>query len=131
MPEIKIIDHTAEVRAAMDKAIDKALEMCGLKAEGYAKKNLTVPIAHRAPRINNKGQRQESPYPITDTGRLEGSITHTAGPDQSEYIGTNVEYAAYVEMGTSRSQPYPYLKPAVADHTDVYARIIKQCLNEI
>lgn len=105
---ITIIDHTAEVKAAMDKAIDKALEMCGLKAEGYAK--MICPV---------------------DTGRLRNSITHTPGEEQSEYIGTNVEYAHYVEMGTSRTKAQPYLRPAVQDHTDVYARMFKQCLNEI
>ena len=108
MSDFRIIDHTAEVRAAMDKAIDKALEMCGLKAEGYAK--MICPV---------------------DTGNLRNSITHTPGEDKSEYIGTNVEYGPYVELGTSRTKAQPYLRPAVQDHTDVYARIMKQCLNEI
>ena len=51
----------------MDKALDKALEMCGLKAEGYAK--MICPV---------------------DTGNLRKSITHTSGEEQTEYIGTNV-----------------------------------------
>lgn len=105
---IKINDHTAEVRAAMDKAIDKALEMCGLKAEGYAK--MICPV---------------------DTGNLRNSITHTPGEDKSEYIGTNVEYGPYVELGTSRTKAQPYLRPAVQDHINEYARMIAACLNEI
>jgi phage gpG-like protein len=28
-------------------------------------------------------------------------------------VGTNVEYAVYVEFGTSRNQAQPYLRPAV------------------
>ena len=105
---IKINDHTAEVRAAMDKAIDKALEMCGLKAEGYAK--MICPV---------------------DTGNLRNSITHTSGEEQTEYIGTNVEYAPYVEMGTSRTKAQPYLRPAIEDHTDTYKRIFEACLSEL
>lgn len=36
-----------------------------------------------------------------------------AGDDDVVYIvGTNVEYAAYVEFGTSRQQAQPYLRPA-------------------
>lgn len=62
MSDFRIIDHTAEVRAAMDKALDKALEMCGLKAEGYAK--MICPV---------------------DTGNLRKSITHTSGEEQTEY----------------------------------------------
>ena len=108
MSDFKIIDHTAEVRAAMDKACDKALEMCGLKAEGYAK--MICPV---------------------DTGNLRNSITHTSGEEQTEYIGTNVEYGPYVEMGTSRTKAQPYLKPAIEDHTDTYKRIFEACLSEL
>lgn len=38
-----------------------------------------------------------------DTGRLRNSITHTVDKSKTAYIitiGTNVEYAAYVEFGT-------------------------------
>lgn len=108
MSDFTIIDHTAEVRAAMDKALDKALEMCGLKAEGYAK--MICPV---------------------DTGNLRNSITHTSGEEQTEYIGTNVEYAPYVEMGTSRTKAQPYLRPAIEGHTDTYKRIFEACLSEL
>lgn len=51
-----------------------------------------------------------------DTGRLRSSITHALGKDsRSIYcdVGTNVEYAPYVEFGTSRQRPQPYLRPAL------------------
>ena len=52
-----------------------------------------------------------------DTGRLRGSITHDeprAIPDGlAVRIGTDVEYAAYVELGTSRMSARPYLRPAL------------------
>ena len=71
---ISITDHSAEVREAIRKAKETALEEIGLKAEGYAKKNLTA----------NKS---------VDTGNLRNSISHMQIGDD-EYIGTNVEYAA-------------------------------------
>lgn len=54
--------------------------------------------------------------PRVRTGRLRSSISWALGEDAlSLYVdvGTNVEYAAYVELGTSRAKPYPYLRPAL------------------
>ena len=81
-----------------------ALEKCGLVAEGYAKRLCPV-----------------------DTGRLRNSITHTtrSEPGPVAYVGTNVEYAPYVELGTKRTKAQPYLKPAIANHVDEYKQIIQ------
>ena len=48
----------------------------------------------------------------------------------SVYIGTNVEYAPYVEFGTSKQKAQPYLKPAVTNHIDEYKKIVKSTLKE-
>ena len=85
----------------MTGALARALEKIGLVAEGYAKRLCPV-----------------------DTGRLRNSITH-ADDGEAEYIGTNVEYAPYVELGTSRTRAQPYLKPAVVNHSDEYKRIVE------
>ncbi|NLH62496.1 MAG: hypothetical protein GX452_13940 [Ignavibacteriales bacterium] len=48
-----------------------------------------------------------------DTGRLRASITHEISNDRlSAIIGTNVEYAPFVELGTSKMEAQPYLRPA-------------------
>ena len=85
-----------------------------------------------------------------DTGNLRNSIAHKVdSAGNAVYIGTNNEYAAYVELGTGkytqggRQDPWvyqdeegnwhhthgrraqPYLKPAVADHKQTYRNIIK------
>lgn len=133
--EMKVIldDHSAEVLSALDAAIARGLETCGLVAEGYAKKLCPV-----------------------DTGNLRNSITHTVTDvnEQAAYVGSNAEYAAYVELGTGvfypggRQTPWvytdakgnthlthgqrakPYIKPAVADHTPQYQKIIKSELED-
>jgi hypothetical protein len=54
--------------------------------------------------------------PGVRTGRLRASIVWVPGVDEiSPYvdIGSNVEYAIYVEMGTSRMAARPYLRPAL------------------
>lgn len=99
-------NNVEQIGAAMDKAIAKALVMIGQQAEGNAK--AICP---------------------TRTGRLKNSITNAIDMEANAvYIGTNVEYGPYVELGTSRRHPHPYLKPAAADHADEYRAILKGCL---
>lgn len=53
-----------------------------------------------------------------DTGRLRSSIHHKPGRDQrGPYVdvGTNVDYAAFVEYGTRHQRAQPFLRPAVAE----------------
>lgn len=124
---VQFTDNSKEVLEAMQQAAVRALEKCGLTAEGYAKKLCPV-----------------------DTGNLRNSITHTVDEGEpAAYIGSNAEYAAYVELGTGkyvsggRPTPWvyqdekgnwhrtngqkaqPYLKPAVADHANTYRKIIE------
>ena len=99
---IEITDNTRRVKEEMESAVLRALEKCGLTAEGYAKQLCPV-----------------------DTGNLRNSITHLVQTGElAAYIGTNVEYAPYVELGTYRQRAKPYLKPAVADHAGQYRSII-------
>lgn len=97
--DFTITDNSALFKAAKDEAVARALEAIGLQAEGYAK--MLAPV---------------------DTGRLRNSLTHTVEGDAA-YIGTNVEYAPYVEYGTRRTKAQPFLKPAVQDHIDEYRAI--------
>ena len=97
-------DNSELIISEKDAAIIRALTIIGMKAEGYAKKLCPV-----------------------DTGRLRNSISHATDEDTA-YIGTNVEYAPYVELGTSRMKERPFLKPAALDHVDEYKAIV---LNEL
>lgn len=52
-----------------------------------------------------------------DTGRLRASITHEIEPTGLHItgrVGTNVEYAPFVELGTSHGPSQPFLRPALA-----------------
>lgn len=134
MEEVKvtIIDNSAAVKSAMKDAILRALEKCGLVAEGYAKK---LCDGFKNP-----------------TGNLRNSITHVVDEQEpAAIIGTDSEYGAYVELGTGiyaeggggRPTPWvyqdakgnwhytrgnkaqPFLKPAAADHAIQYRKILE------
>lgn len=52
-----------------------------------------------------------------DTGRLRSSITHALDRDARGLVGvvgTDVDYAPFVELGTSRAGAQPFLRPALA-----------------
>lgn len=98
-------DNTRQVVTALRKALTNGLETVGLLGERYAKKGCPV-----------------------DTGRLRNSITHDVS-DLSVYIGTNVEYAPYVELGTSRQKAQPYLVPAAKNHSSEYRDAIRKSLS--
>lgn len=104
--DIRIENHSEEFLRELADKIPVALEECGLVAEGYAKRLCPV-----------------------DTGRLRNSITHTQS-ENTAYVGTNVEYAPYVEMGTVRTRAQPFIGPSVADHVDQYKQIIEDRLKE-
>lgn len=100
--EMKIeADNTDAIKDIVRAQTRVALEAVGLQAEGYAKRLCPV-----------------------DTGNLRNSITHTSD-DDTAYIGTNVEYAPYVEYGTSRTKAQPFLKPAANNHADEYKAIFE------
>lgn len=106
---ITITDNSDEVLAALENAIDRALDAIGETAVGYAQDVIT-----EAGRV--------------DTGRMRREI----GSDHDEktvIIGTNVEYAPYHELGSSRGiKPIHFLKRAATEHTEEYKGFVKDSL---
>lgn len=99
-------DNREAIAEAIDQALATALKEVGLVAEGYAKRACPV-----------------------DTGRLRNSTTHIVDEvGKCAVIGTNVEYAPYVELGTRHQKPQPYLKPAAKDHAPTYRAIMQKHL---
>ena len=91
------------IKGMSQKAIEDSLEIIGGMAESYAKRLCPV-----------------------DTGRLRNSITHQREGTSAVVIGTNVEYAPFVELGTIRHpEPQPYLRPAIEDHRDEYQMVLE------
>ncbi|MGG3210946.1 HK97-gp10 family putative phage morphogenesis protein [Geobacillus stearothermophilus] len=69
-----------------------------------------------------------------DTGRLRNSITHQTENSETQskaYIGTNVEYAPYVEFGVASKniKPQPYLRPAIEENKDKIEDMIREGMN--
>jgi HK97 gp10 family phage protein len=65
--------------------------------------------------------------PSTDTGRLVSSIQHwTSSDGLSIAVGSQVDYATYLEFGTRYMQPRPFLGPAIdMNRAEIIANIKK------
>ena len=84
-------DNTDEILAEVDRLIKRKLERSALLVQRTAKQLCPV-----------------------KTGTLRRSITHVMALDgKSVYIGSNIEYAPYVEIGTSKMAAKPYLRRAL------------------
>ena len=114
------VDNTDKVGEELIEACRRALEICGEKAETYAKMNCPV-----------------------RTGNLRNSITHKVADDgKSVAIGSAVQYSMFVELGHIQEvgryvpaigkrlkkpyvEPRPFLRPAIENHLSEYKSIIE------
>lgn len=97
-------DNTQEILSALERAKKRGLEAIGLSAEGHAKEITPV-----------------------DTGRLRNSISH-ATDDEAAYIGTNVEYAPYVELGSRGRKGKHMLQRAATEHAAEYKKLLQESI---
>lgn len=127
---IKIEDHSDEFIEELRRRIPAALEECGLAAEGYAKRLCPVDTGLLRNSITHAldGESPAISDYVDDNGEQRGQYNGTApaesGKSRAVYLGTNVEYAPYVELGTSRTGAQPFIKPALANHVSSYQRIM-------
>lgn len=109
---VTVTSYIYTVSNAVEKALMRAAEEIGGSAEGHAKElcpvdtgNLRNSISHSVE--NNFSNEMSDPGDIGEAGEI------------TVIIGTNVEYAAYVELGHNQ-EPGRYVpaigKRLVADH---------------
>ena len=108
--EVKV-DNTRAVLDETQAHKERALIKCGAAWESYAKQGAPV-----------------------DTGRLRNSITHELESPDTVAIGSDVKYAIYQEMGTTRNgkPAVPakwFLKLAGVMHIEEYENIIANEFN--
>jgi HK97 gp10 family phage protein len=78
--------------------------------------------------IQNDAKRR-APYL---TGTLRRSIAMEDGPGATEItIGTDVEYAGFVEFGTYKMAARPYLRPAFDENIPEVTRTIAEALSDL
>ena len=137
---IEFRDNTEEVLSALEAAIRRGNEAIGLAAERHAKKKITEAKAVDTGRLRNSityalaGEETHiKSYRADKGGKDRETYTYDGTADGKKgsgvYIGTNVEYAPGIELGTHRSAgAVHFLQDAVANHTDEYKRIMEDSM---
>ncbi len=138
--QVEVESNVDETLEEMRQAIQRALNAMGLQMERNAKIEIQKSVYDTPPSPSYKrtGRLRASLTYATKTQHSKGGSEAEAGdyapmgtPDEDKvYVGTNVEYAAYVEFGTSKMKAKPYLKPAIADHLSEYEEIVRTELND-
>ena len=111
----------------------RAMKLAAMIVERKTKQLLSIPGTGRTSKRTKSGKghiasRPGKP-PAIDTGTLRASImsdvsignvgvTGKVGPDIDKIaakapVGTDVNYGLYLELGTSKMAPRPYLRPAL------------------
>ena len=98
----KIQDNTKGVLSEVDKLIQQRLTQAAILVERTAKQICVV-----------------------ETGTLKRSINRRI-EKRKAVIGTNIEYAPYVEMGTSKMSARPFLRPALEANWGKIKRIFSK-----
>lgn len=107
------------VRNATAEQIEQAMIAIASSAEAYALVEVDKLIY----------QTPESPN-YQRTYRLRDNITSTSD-ERSATVGTDVEYAPYVEYGSRGMHPRPFLRNAVENHVDYYQKVLETYLKQV
>ena len=105
-----VVNNVDKVKAECAEAVKKALMICGNNWENHAKD--LVPV---------------------DTGRLKNSLTHEMPDNDTVAVGTNVEYAEYVEYGEKavhRVGQAHFLRDAGLNNVEEYKNILEKELKK-
>lgn len=100
--EIRRVQHIKNYPAVFGRVQDAFLSDAAKVVEGDAK--LRAPVR---------------------TGNLRSSITGRVAGEQA-IIGTNVEYAPYMEYGTKVTKAQPYLRPALDANKNNLLKLFSQ-----
>ena len=140
MGEVQVTSHASEVRRRLRDAMEKAAKMIGGTVESHAKEYCpvdtgllrnSITYALSGQPANNVGYANNSGENI---GGYAGSAPQSSSDDQvTVYVGTNVYYAPYQELGApSINLPaQPYLRPAFENHTSEIKQIIQMNMRSL
>lgn len=132
---IEYRDNTEEVLNALEAAIRRGNEAIGMAAEGHAKKRITIAGAVDTGRLRNSityalagEETHVKSYKANKGGKKRKTYTYEGTAEGKKgsgvYIGTNVEYALFVENGAQGRAPVHFLQGAATNHTDQYKKLM-------
>lgn len=144
MSDIEITSHSREVSKAVEKAVLKAARMIGGSVEGHAKElcpvdtgllrnSITFAIGGQPPAVVDYQSGTKDKDGNLTTGHYDGEAPDDDKGQVTVYVGTNVEYAPYQELGAPNANvpERPFLRPAFENNKREIEQIIEHCLKDV
>lgn len=144
---VVVSNNKQTVVKATEKAMKQAAMMIGGTVEGHAKElcpvdtgllrnSITYTLGGQAPAVidytsNDKDKNGKMIDPIK--GHYEGTAPEDDDDQITVYVGTNVQYAPYQELGAPNINldARPFLRPAFENFTKEIEQIMEKCLKSI
>jgi HK97 gp10 family phage protein len=114
----EFIDILQKKQKKVVTELGKNIAKCCATIQREAQEEMRDTAVDTSKTYGKKGHHPSLPGnpPAVDTGTLRRSITYSVDEDKLVgYVGSNLKdppYGAYLEFGTSRLKPRPWLKPA-------------------
>lgn len=147
MGNIEVVSNRIKVEKATEQAMKKAATMIGGTVEGHAKEacpvdtgllrnSITYALGGESPNIteyasngtDKTGKRIEG-----KTGAYTGTAPRDGADEVTVYVGTNVEYAPYQELGAPNInlEARPFLRPAMENNQREIEQILRKCFRDL
>lgn len=133
--QVKSIIKDMEQKAKnLTKAEKQYCVACASEIERTAKSIMRDTITN--PNVTYHGNHHpsvEGNPPAVDMGTLRRSVTHTTGEENGKayaLVGTDLEYGRYLEFGTSKMKPRPWLSVATTKCGDFIRQAREQILGK-
>ena len=118
--DIELAATLRRLGAGMQDAVDKGVFVTAHEVRTTAIKSIQSQSAGRMVSRSRQGggvyahiAASAGAAPNTDTGKLVASIAVEKESAAHYTVGSNLDYSAWLEMGTSKMLPRPWLEPAL------------------
>ena len=145
--EVTFTDNSDHVKRQVGQAIAKSARMIGGTLEGHAKEycpvdtgllrnSITYAIGGESPSVaayrSNDKDKNGKPVEVKE-GSYAGNAPQDRSGEVTVYVGSNVQYAPYQELGAPNINlpARPFLRPAIENHVSEIKQILEQNLNHI
>lgn len=137
-------NNAREVERETEKALLKAARMIGGSVAGHAveacpvdtgllRNSITFAIGGQPPAVTDYQSDTKDKNGEYKTGHYDGTAPDDDQHEVTVYVGTNVQYAPYQELGAPNAHvpERPFLRPAFENNKREIEQILERCLKEI